>query len=96
MSKEYDAAKEREFLLEVRDFYWQYLQEYAKKEDTPIEDVNGGIEVLMKLVCSDYMPIGHTDAQAAKPLDFGPGSPLRGLANFCEKQLASTAKHKNT
>lgn len=49
MSKEFDIAKEKESLQEIRDFYWQYIQEYAKRKDANIEGINEGIKVLMEI-----------------------------------------------
>ena len=42
--------EEKELLLEIQKFYWEYLQEYMAREDADISTVNMGIGLLRGLI----------------------------------------------
>ena len=95
-----------DFLKEVRDFYWQHLQEYAKKENASIEHINEGIKLLVKLEAGlaaryENEPLKEdafsetADAKKDEFWDFSPGSPLRMYADYVNHRLAAIEKHKN-
>lgn len=42
--------EEKELLLEIQKFYWEYLQEYMVREDADISAVNMGIGLLRGLI----------------------------------------------
>ena len=74
------------FFLEVRDFYWSYLQEYAKREDASIGYINEGIRLLetIDFACRNL-------AQKSPPK-----SPLKAYVDFWGNRLSSGGNHKNT
>ena len=58
-SENMNAGDKDPFFLEVRDFYWNYLQEYAKREDASIGYINEGIR-LLKTIDFSYRNL-HSD-----------------------------------
>lgn len=90
------------FLKEVRDFYWQYLQEYAKKENASIEHINEGIRLLERLEARRMAPCEGeslkeaTTSEKNKFWDFSPDSPLGMYADYVHRRLAAIEMHKNT
>ena len=96
-----------DFLKEVRDFYWQYLQEHAKKENASIEHINEGVKLLERLetsqaaLCEDKSPKEDAssetaDAKKDKFWDFSPDSTFGRYLDFLQNQLSSRAGHRNT
>lgn len=95
------------FLKEVRDFYWQYLQDYAKKENASIEHINEGIRLLERLEARRMAPCEGeppkeattsktTNVGKGKFWDFSPDSPLGMYADYVHRRLAAIEIHKNT
>ena len=49
MDKSFEK-EEKELLLDIQKFYWEYLQEYMAREDADISTVNMGIGLLRGLI----------------------------------------------
>ena len=95
-----------DFLKEVRDFYWQYLQEYAKKENASIEHINEGIKLLVKLEAGlaaryENEPLKEdafsetADAKKDEFWDFGSGFTLAEYLDILQNRISSRAGHRN-
>ena len=95
-----------DFLKEVRDFYWQHIQEYAKKENASIEHINEGVKFLERLearraaLCEDKPPKEDASSETADAKkdefwDFSPGSNFAKYLEFLQNQLSSRAGHRN-
>ena len=85
------------FFLEVRDFYWSYLQEYAKREDASIGYINEGIRLLETIdfayrnleLRRQAIQDRGTGKAKNEFWDFSPGSPLEKYAEHLKHQLNS-------
>ena len=65
MDKSFEK-EEKELLLDIQKFYWEYLQEYMAREDADISTVNIGIGLLRGLI---YI---STKFQFEKEIEFKP------------------------
>ena len=65
-----NAEDKDPFFLEVRDFYWNYLQEYAKREDASIGYINEGIR-LLKTIDFAYRNLAQKSNQPNATASFG-------------------------
>lgn len=65
MDKSFEK-EEKELLLDIQKFYWEYLQEYMAREDADISTVNMGIGLLRGLI---YI---STKFQFEKEIEFKP------------------------
>jgi len=98
-----NAEDKDPFFLEVRDFYWNYLQEYAKREDASIGYINEGIR-LLKTIDFAYrnLELRRQAIQDGEPKkaknefwDFSPGSPLGEYAEHLKHRLKASEGSKN-